>query len=227
MSGASHAALAGFYGDPSYGSVSLLLPGNGANGSTTILDYSRTPNTITVVGNARISTAQSKFGGSSIYLDGTGDWLTAPNSAAFQFGTGDFTVEMWVYTANLAAFQTLMDVRAADTASAWALFIDNTGKPYWYDASGSQTSSTAISSNTWTHLAVSRSGTTLRMFLAGTQVYSGANSNSQNATGTVRVGVNVPNTVTYTGYIDDLRITKGVARYTTTFTPPAAAFPTS
>jgi hypothetical protein len=62
--------------DPVFNNVSLLLHGNGTNGSTTITDNSPTPKTVTAVGNAQISTAQSKFGGASIAFDGTGDYLT-------------------------------------------------------------------------------------------------------------------------------------------------------
>ena len=80
--------------------VSLLLHGNGTNGSTTITDSSPTPKTVTAVGNAQISTAQSKFGGASIAFDGTGDYATVPSASAFDFGTADFTVEAWVYRNN-------------------------------------------------------------------------------------------------------------------------------
>ena len=184
-------------------------------------------NDLETVGNAQISTSVVKFGTGSMAFDGSGDWLTGnfPSRDLYSFGTGDFTVEMWVYTSNLSNFQTLLDTRATDSQTSWCLFLDNTGKPYWYDASGVQLSSTAISSNAWTHLAVSRSGSTLRMFLSGTQVFSGTNTNSQNPTGPFYVARNAVNAFLYTGYIDDLRITKGVARYTATFTPPTAAFP--
>ena len=183
-------------------------------------------NDLETVGNAQISTTQSKFGGSSMYFDGTGDWLVGnfASKDLYSFGTGNFTVEMWVYTSNLSNYQTLLDTRASDSQIAWCLFIDNTGKPYWYDASGVQLSSTAISSNTWTHLAIARSGSTLKMFLGGTEVFSGTNTNSQNPTGTFYVGRNAVNAFLYTGYIDDLRITKGVARYTANFTAPTAPF---
>jgi hypothetical protein len=203
-------------------SGSLLL--NFTNG--TIFDNAMM-NDLETVGNAQISTSVVKFGTGSLAFDGTGDWLTGnfPTRDLYSFGTGDFTVEMWVYTSNLSNFQTLLDTRATDSQTSWCLFLDNTGKPYWYDASGVQLSSTAISSNTWTHLAVSRSGSTLRMFLSGTQVFSGTNTNSQNPTGPFYVARNTVNAFLYTGYIDDLRITKGVARYTANFTPPTAAFP--
>jgi hypothetical protein len=82
--------------DPQFGSVSLLLHGDGANGSTTITDSSRLTNTVTAVGDAQISTAQSKFGGASIAFDGSGDYLTISSSSALSIGSGDYTVEFWI-----------------------------------------------------------------------------------------------------------------------------------
>ena len=185
-------------------------------------------NDLETVGNAQISTTQSKFGGSSIYLDGNGDWLAMPSSESFKFGTGDFTIEAWVYSTSFAGIRTVIDARAANTQSAYGLFIEQTsGKPYWYDASGIQMSSTGLTLNTWQHLAVARSGTTIKMFIGGTQVFSGTNTNSQNPTGVFFIGRNFNNDALWNGYIDDLRITKGVARYTANFTPPTAALPTS
>src|SRR5690606_34123168 len=78
--------------DPYWSSVSSLLHFNGSNGSTTFTDEKGVG--WTASGDAEISTAQSKFGGSSLSLDGTGDWLDASN-AGFTFGTGDFTIEAW------------------------------------------------------------------------------------------------------------------------------------
>ena len=227
MSGASHAALAGFYGDPSYGSVSLLLPGNGANGSTTILDYNRSPQIITAVGNAQISTAQSKFGGSSMLFDGTGDWLTAPDNAIYNFGTGDFTVECWIY---LNAINRVNGIWTNGPAAAgsFGFYVTSGNKlEASYYGGATVTGATSLAVNTWYHVAVSRSGTTNRVFLNGTQDATNTSSNN-NTTSKCMVGnsfTDQPDSPN--GYIDDLRITKGVARYTTTFTPPAAAFPTS
>ena len=83
-----------------YENVSLLLFGNGPNNSTTFTDSSSYGHTVTPVADAKISTTQSKFGGASIYLDGSGDCLSLPdNASAFDFGTGDFTIECWIYWA--------------------------------------------------------------------------------------------------------------------------------
>ena len=90
---AASAASGGGATDPYFSNVSLLLHGDGTNGSTTIIDSSPLPKTVTAFGNAQISTAQSKFGGSSIAFDGTGDSLTIP---AITFA-GDFTLEAWLY----------------------------------------------------------------------------------------------------------------------------------
>jgi len=88
--------------DEHYNSVSLLLNANGADNSTVFTDTSPTPKTVTAVGNAKISTSQSKFGGSSMYFDGTGDYLTSPSSTDFDLG-GTYTVEFWVL--NLKAYE--------------------------------------------------------------------------------------------------------------------------
>ena len=197
----------------------LLGMSNGAIYDNTML------NNLETVGDAQISTSVFKYGTGSLKFDGTGDYLTTPNKSLFSFGTGDFTIEMWVYTSNLAANQTLLDTRIADTASAYGFFVNNTGKPYWYDASGIQVSSTALTSNTWTHVAAVRTSGVLKIFQAGIQVYSAANTNVQTPLGSFVVGRNIANTVYFNGYIDDLRVTKGIARYTTAFTPPDAAFP--
>ena len=83
--------------DEEFGNVSLLLHGDGTNGSTTIVDSSSSTKAVTAFGDAQISTAQSKFGGASIAFDGNGDYLTIPPSAKFEFGTDPFTVEFWIY----------------------------------------------------------------------------------------------------------------------------------
>jgi hypothetical protein len=89
--------------DPYFSNVSLLLHGDGTNGSTTIVDSSASPKTLTAFGNAQISTAQSKFGGSSIAFDGTGDYLSISSSNDLTLGTSDFTLETWARLATVSA----------------------------------------------------------------------------------------------------------------------------
>lgn len=218
--------------DPFRSQVSLLLHGDGTNGSTTITDSSPSPKTVTAFGDAKISTVQSKFGGSSLAFDGTGDYLAA-SSSELAFGSGDFTVECWARFTTLGDQNVVATRRAPANANAWSFAMSSgtivtsiaQGKLYFYTDDIIATTSISLAANTWYNLAVSRQGTSLRIFVDGTQ--QGSATNSQNlsvpnlAVGNAVAGVQFP----LNGYIDDLRITKGVARYTANFTPPTAPFP--
>lgn len=207
--------------DASYSSVSLLLHGNGANGSTSFPDSSKNALTVTANGNAQVSTSVKKFGTGSISLDGAGDYLSILNNAVFSFGTGDFTIEAWVYIAATGAYQILFDARTADTAQAYVGIIDPSGYPQFYDG-GTYTSTIAVAATTWTHVAFSRSGTTLKIFVNGAQGYSGAHSTSESPAGPFCIGGRTHTATLYLGgYLDEFRVTKGVARYTGAFTPQA------
>ena len=199
------------------------------------------------VGNAQIDTTIKKYGTGSLEFDGTGDYLTVPNNVAFNFGTGDFTIELWVY---IAGNSSLNNNSTRDTTvvasfptttqtltNSWGLNISGSGTTTgtgisfsnWQSGSNSVISATVtVPQNSWNHIAVARSGTTTKLFLNGGEVGSGTltlqtvNSGQDIAIG--RLGY--PGYIQeLNGYIDDLRITKGVARYTATFTPPTAAFP--
>ena len=216
--------------DPSFAFNSLLLHGDGANGSTVITDSSGSPKPVTAVGNTQISTAQSKFGGASIAFDGAGDYLTLPGGAAFEFGTDSFTVELWYRPASLTGQKVLLDTRATGLsliANRWIIYTD--GSSLSVAVAGAIYTSGTLSLNTWHFIAVSRSGTTTRIFLDGTQIGSNISDSINYGVGAARpiIGAdgNNPNVLNINGYIDDLRITKGVARYTANFTPPTAPFP--
>jgi len=222
--------------DPQFGSVSLLLHGNGANGSTTITDSSSSPKTVTAVGNAQISTAQSKFGGGSIAFDGSGDYLTVATGAAFNFDGNPFTIEMWVYPVALANAPMVYAHVSSTNASDSGWFIELGANRQIYFGKGVlqaddflETSANAISLATWNHLACVRNGTTLTVFANGISVGAKTLSSfglSYNKTQDVYIGrFYTSSTLDFNGYIDDLRITKGVARYTANFTPPTAPFP--
>jgi hypothetical protein len=229
-------------GDRYFSNVSLLLHGNGTNGSTTIIDNSPTPKTVTAVGNAQISTAQSKFGGASILFDGNGDYLTTVDDAGFRFGTSDFTVEAWVYqVARSTYLANIVGNGFYDQVkdNGWNMDILSTGIARFYTSGSGQTpeivssGTTVVPLNTWTHFAAVRSGSTLTLYLDGAAEGSISSTQNENWTGAnaiLRVGtVGIYQGLglsqySLNGYIDDLRITKGVARYTANFIPPTAAF---
>jgi len=183
-------------------------------------------NDLETVGNAQISTSVYKYGTGSLYFDGTGDGLFTRTTPDLVLGTGDFTVEFWInLAANLVSFAKIIqmgttgDAFTIETQSTTNLLtVTNfTSTVYFY-------SSTALTTGSWIHVAATRASGTLRLFQNGTLVGSAANTvNFTNSGSGVYIGQSSLGTG-MNGYIDDLRITKGYARYTTTFTPPTAAF---
>ena len=217
-------------GDVYFPQTTLLLPFNGANGATTTSDLSNTNATVTFNGNSQISTTQSKFGGSSLYFDGTaGDNVTLPAGSVYQFGA-DFTIETWFY---LNAFNTYSALyQTYDNAATGALQIQirsaiSNKIRTWYNSNSAFDSNTSLSTGQWYHFALTRSGTTVTYWLNGTSdgtmTLSGQMGRDDE---TVKLGAD-GGTYTFDGYIDDMRVTNGVARYTSTFTPPTTAHLTS
>ena len=213
-------------GDPYWANVVSLLHFDGADGSTTFTD--QTGKTWTANGDAQIDTAQSKFGSASLLLDGGDDDATHASSADFGFGTGDFTWECFVRRVN--ANCVIFDNRysGADTASI-VTFIDPSGNLCFYHAGyGTVTGSGAtVPATTWTHVAWCRSSGTLRMFIGGVMVSATSMTSDMGSSRPIRIGRDVVNNADYSGHIDEVRITKGVGRYTANFTPPSAPFPNS
>jgi len=215
-----------------YESVILLLHGDGTNGSTVFTDNSPAPKTVTGVGNAQISTAQSKFGGASMYFDGNGDYLTVSSPSDFALGAQDFTIEWWSFR-TATKTDALIFSTSTDGSANGGYWIDFSGDnlTMYGPASGLIIQATAVGTadSSWNHWAVTRSGTTVRAFKNGNVL-----ATSTNSTFLIATNARVGGTDTfggydgwYNGYIDDLRITKGVARYTADFTPPTVAFPNS
>jgi hypothetical protein len=212
--------------------VSLLLHGDGTNGSTTIIDSSPSPKTVTAVGNAQISTAQSKFGGASIAFDGTGDYLRpTTDGSPFAMGSGDWTVEGWIYVQSISTSQIIVDTLAASSPTVVGIRLRLTsGRALeLWNYSSAIISGGTVPLQSWSHVVACRGAGTTRLFIDGAQAGSSF-SDTQTYTCAVDrplIGINAFDTSTlgFNGYIDDLRITKGIARYTANFTPPTAPFP--
>jgi len=226
--------------DPYFSSVSLLMKADGANNSTTFADSSTNALTVSRTGNAVISTTQSKYGGSSAYFDGNGDYLSLGAQAAaapFEFGAGAFTIEAWIKpdsTANNGAIYGNYGrtVGGANRAGSHILRLQS-GKIQFYifaatpiDLQGTST----IPTNAWTHVAITRSGTIFRVFVNGVleRVLASSVSLTSDPVNPPTAGAYwqfadaIEPTSYFNGYIDDFRITKGVARYTTNFALPGS-----
>ena len=190
-------------------------------------------NDLETVGNAQISTSVVKYGTGSMSFGGSsGNYLKSnpASSALYTFGTGNFTIEMWVYVNTLPGTDmVLYDGRPSNGAYPCIILQGSTNKLIWYVNTAVQiTSSSTVTTGTWFHLAISRAGTNTAMFVNGNQ--SGSIwSDSTNYLGSVTrpyIGANATNgNESFNGYIDDLRITNGYARYWFNFQPPAAPYP--
>ncbi len=213
--------------------TSLLLHADGVNGATAFTDSSLTPKAVTPSGNAQISTAQGKFGGASMAFDGTGDYLASSSSNDLDFGTGDFTIEWFEYptsNANTGRFHIKGSVLGGTGTGAVAGVSVGYNGTNWaiYHGSTYEVTPATLSLNTWTHVALVRVGGVMRLFVGGNKVgpdmnYSAALPNTGAAV--LTLGAYYDTTYSFTGYLDELRITKGIARYTANFSPPTAAFP--
>jgi len=160
--------------------------------------------------------------GGSVYFDGTGDYLVASNNTD-TFGTGDFTLEGWIYrTATGATWQSIVSQRngASTSVNEFVWGIHNSGYMYFY--TGAHVASTAagvIKLNQWHHIAFTRSGSTLRQFVDGIQQVSGTSSNNLTY-GPMSIGNNNGGSELLTAFLSDIKTTKGTALYTSNFTPP-------
>lgn len=201
--------------------VGLLCHFDGTNGSTTFVD-SAAGKTPTLSGSPTISTAQSKFGGASVNIP-TNAYLQYASSTDFNIGAGDFTAEFWVNFINLPAGGNA-DLLTFDGTSTFnpTLFIWNDGTVFLRT---SQTSGNILVVNhgmvinTWYHFAMVKQGSVYTLYRNGVTLGSATGAGIVSENKSLRIGG-----VGFNGYIDDLRITKGIARYAGQFIPPSAAF---
>lgn len=203
--------------------TSLLLHMNGADASTTFTDAKG--KTISVFGNAQIDTAQSRFGGASALFDGTGDYLTAPTGVDFQF-PGDFTIECWIRPTNVTggASRYIVDTRAGTTSGNGILLYQLGPLVVAYSSStGVITSAALLAAGVWAHVAVTRRGSVLRLFVNGALVGT-ANYAFSLSDGRCYIGTNQALSDFFNGHIDEVRITKA-CRYSKAFDIPVEAYP--
>jgi hypothetical protein len=199
-----------------------------------------TVNDLETAGSAQVSTSVVKYGTGSIYLNGVNSYLFGPNTPDLNFGSGNFTIEGWFYSISVATNGLISKWTDGGNQRGWKLDTQSAGTmTFYYSTTGSDFpvvtfSGASLDANTWTHLALVRNGSTLTLYKNGTSIGSSAftatifANNSQSCIGGWFVSTGTPQTVSvspYNGYMDDIRITKGYARYTANFTPPAAAFP--
>ena len=212
----------------------MLLHMDGTDGSQIFTDSSLGGHSITARGNAQIDTAQSKFGGASGLFDGSGDYLSIPDSADWAFGSGDFTIDFWVRRNLIGGRQFMIGQAASSGADASISFMiefqaDNTVAAYFgYGGTFVSFASTRTITDTtsWHHIAYIRNGNNLYLYVDGTR--DGAYATSATMTdSSAGLGVGRPGDYVglyLNGWVDELRISKGIARWTSNFTPPTAPY---
>jgi len=197
------------------------------NGNLTGLEVAATRGgkTVSLSGDAALSTTQKKYGSASLLLDGTGDYLTIPSTDDFGFGTGDFTVEGYFRFNSVAATQNLFDFRAGAASDvAPVVYINAGGQLRYYSYNADRITGATLTTGIWYHIAVSRSGTTTRMFVNGVLQGAWSAATDYGVAKPLRVGADWNTANTVNGYVDEVRISKGIARYTAAFGALVAAF---
>lgn len=239
MSGVLSAAMLKALAPP-YGGVDqytkLLCNFNGQNDGTAAVEtVLNSP--LTFVGNAKTSIAQAVYGASSLLLDGNGDAVTAPNSAGHGIGTADFAIECWVLFSSLPASNTYMNFMnsgwdIAGQSSHFFAAFNNAGtrllRFHWSTAGAGSSDGGIVgvtwvpSTNVWYHVAFTRSGTTGRFFVNGVQVGGNqtVSASIHSSTGTYRFGSAHNNNHYLDGRMQGARLSVGVPRWTSNFTPP-------
>lgn len=204
----------------------LLLHFDGSNGGTTFTDSSTGAiSPTTVGGNINTSTTQTKFGTTAGAFDGTGDYLNYASNAAWNFGTGDFTVDFWYYPTAAAsgAGEGCLDISSYSVLSIRTNVDTSTGINVYLGGAVALTVGANLTQNTWQHIALTRASSTARLFVDGVQKSSASNSTS--ISGALQVGKVLAGgtSADLTGYMDELRISN-IARWTAGFTPAVGAY---
>jgi Concanavalin A-like lectin/glucanases superfamily len=223
-------------GSTYYDNLVLAMPFNAATGFADVSSRNRNPG---VYGNTTISTAQSKYYGSSAYFDGTGDYLAISSSSDFAFGTGNFTIETWwfptsttrqaIYHGSWGADYSIgIDYNGASSNLKLGMWASSNGSSWNLlnaDSGGNGITAGTPVQNQWNHIAFVRNGSTFSMYLNGVSV--GIVTGITAAVDVTASDAQVIGEWWYpgamnsiSGYLQDLRVYKGLAKYTGNFTPP-------
>lgn len=205
--------------------AALLLNFNGTNGSTTFTDSSANGLTVTAIGSGAISTAESKFGGSSLDATSGGVSIADPLDTIFS-ASGDFTLEFWIYYLDANdLYGRVFQSGDFPASNGWDISIVPDSSPaeikLEHYSAGDLVAGTVLAANQWVHVAVTRASGSLRLFVGGSLIgtYSSAVTLRD---GDMQFGSNTTGGENVEAFFDDVRVIKGTALYTAAFTPPVA-----
>ena len=205
----------------------LLIHSNTTNGDTAFNDESASNHEIIKNGGITHSDAiTAQFGTSSIYFDGTDDSLALPaDHADWDFGSGNFTIDAWVYVIETGGML-ISKYREGVDATFYIIINPTNWSTYFYTSGtdGYITANITPDLNAWTHVAIVRDGDILKLYINGVEEASGSMTGAltHGTTSALTIGSNDNTTPSqfHHGYLDEIRISKGIARWTANFTPP-------
>jgi hypothetical protein len=207
----------------------LMLHCQGANGSTSFPDSSFVnPKTVTAEGDVVTSTSEATLGQiSSAYFDGSA-YLAIPASDDFRFETGDFTIDTWVYPTSLSGYETIVDTLfsggSGDRTDSFVLFLNGNSFVFYLNANWSATASANLTINAWNHIAVVRANGVMQVYTNGILALTFGYS-TEVTSGGLSIGISSDHrNDPFIGYMQEFRISKGIARWTTNFTPPTVPY---
>ena len=210
--------------DSTSGAYTFLTDGGTG---TFAISGTRKAKAVSFVDTASLSTTQAKFGVSSLDVTGQStDCINIDPSSDFGFGTGDFTVEFWLYRTSATAGATILDMRDAAATDSALSIRENTSDVIEVLIGNSvvlTSSTSAIGNAAWHHIAVARQGSTLDLFVDGAQEDTGTQSDDLGLSQSLTFGADYANTNGTIAFLDELRIEKGAAKYTVPFTPSTVA----
>lgn len=212
----------------------LLLHFEGTDQTIGFYDDAGTRSSLPIiaVGESKISTNQAKFGTSSLYLDGTGDYILFDYTESLILKLSEWCIEMWIYAERNNTLQVLYEGVDTTNSNGPTIQITSTGALQYFTAGGIRITGIAgeITTNTWHHIAVVRTINPItttnqhKIYLNGVQTGSTwSNSTSMDRISSHRIGALYNATSTFQGYIDEVRVSR-VPRYTANFTSPSSAF---
>jgi len=209
------------------GYTKLLLHCDGIDTSTSFPDASAESHSVSAIATAQVDTAQKVFGTGSLLCDGNSDYLSVPDSSDWDFGSGDFTIDFRVIMASTAGSQGFI-TREVSGSSYFYIAWESGAHIRFRDYGGTydSTFSWSPTANTWYHIAIVRSGNSIKCYVDGTQIGSTQTFSGSFIDRSVPLYIGAFPLANYwlNGWMDEVRYSKGIARWTTNFTPPTEAY---
>ena len=187
-------------------------------------DQSSSAHTVTNNGASFQTSVQKFYGGAAAFA--SGQYVTVPDSTELRVGTGDFTIEVWMHPTSYgsASYPSVIS-KYADSDLSWILRLHSSGQLVWYNGANAGTNSASASGlsllNQWSHIAVARQAGVTKIYLNGSQVLSVADTYNYDDSNPLVFGrQDLSNNNPFIGYLQDFRLYKGIAKYTSSFSPP-------